>query len=76
MFEGENGHFARPEGKLRAREWTRAARVVHGLTQQDNNSVGEVCSFDRANLQLADDDFMAVTGTYVVEHNTHSDITW
>lgn len=63
MLDGENGHLARPEGKRRAREWTRAAGVVHGLADIDGSTVGKVCSFDLVNVHVADDGLVTVTGT-------------
>lgn len=67
MLEGESGHLTRPEGALRAREWTRAAEVVHNLSSSAGEaasapSPGEICSWDGIFVHHADNDILLVSG--------------
>lgn len=61
MLEGEDGHLGRPEGAERAREWSRAAAVVHELTSP-SLSPGDICAWDSVSLHHADDDVILVSG--------------
>lgn len=70
MLDGEDGHLARPEGALRAREWTRAATVVHGLSSSAL-SPGDVCSWDSVSVFHPDADILLVSGTCLSEHNNN-----
>lgn len=62
MLDGESGHLARPGGRLRAREWSRAAEVLHGLAALHGTSVGEVCEWDRLNMRPMGDSVITITG--------------
>ncbi|CAM9424824.1 unnamed protein product, partial [Sphacelaria rigidula] len=56
-------HNARPEGALRAREWTRAADVVHQLSFKEGPTPGEICSWnDISILRYYHGDGLIVTG--------------
>lgn len=62
MLDGEDGHLAKSERAQRAREWTRAATVVHGLSSSAL-SPGSVCSWDSVSLHHPDADILLVSGT-------------
>lgn len=55
-------HQARPEGSLRAREWTRAAKVVHQLSSAEGPGPGDICSWGDLVVHHADDDHIMLTG--------------
>lgn len=57
-----DGHQARPEGSLRAREWTRAAHMVHQLSSTEGPGPGDICSWGDLTVYHADDDTLIVTG--------------
>lgn len=60
MAEGE--HLATPEGALRAREWTRAATVLHELSAAGHTTVGDVCSWDSLEFHHVAKDILLVSG--------------
>lgn len=62
MSDGADGHLARPGGAVRAREWTRAADVVHELSSSGGPTPGEVCSWDELVVYHTDDDLLTVKG--------------
>lgn len=62
MLDGEGGHLARPGGKLRAREWSRAAELLHGLAALHGTSVGEVCAWDRLIMRPMGESVVTITG--------------
>lgn len=55
-------HQARPEGSLRAREWRRAAHVVHQLSSTEGPGSGDICSWGDLDIHHADDGHILVTG--------------
>lgn len=64
MLESEDGHLARPDRELRAREWRRAATVVHGLSDSANGvTPGDVCSWGALSIHHADNGFLLVSGS-------------
>lgn len=60
MSEGE--HLSIPEGALRAREWSRAAKVVHELGERGGPSPGDVCSWDSVSALQPADDVLILSG--------------
>lgn len=57
-----DSHQARPEGSLRAREWIRAAHVVHQLSSIEGPSPGDICSWGNLLVHHVDDDHVVITG--------------
>lgn len=55
-------HKTRPEGALRADEWTRAADVVHRLSFTEGRSPGEICSWHSLAFHHNSDDHFMLTG--------------
>lgn len=55
-------HQTQPEGSLRAREWTRAAHVVHQLSSAKRVSPGDICSWDDLIFHHPSDDHLILTG--------------
>ncbi len=60
MAEGE--HLASPGGASRAQDWSKAATVVHTLSEASNTSPGDICSWNRIHLHHAGDDVLLVSG--------------
>ena len=63
MSEGQ--HLAVPEGGLRGREWSRAATVVHELSDAAEATPGDICSWDNVDVHHAGDDVLLVSGTSI-----------
>ena len=49
-------------GAYLAREWSRAASVVHGLASDRQRPVGSVCGYNRIKLIQVDNDLILVEG--------------
>lgn len=76
MLDGTAGHLTRAGGALRAREWTRAAQLVHSYSNgyQDgrgeggesegevSSSPGDICGWDSVRFVHAGDDLLLVSG--------------
>ena len=62
MSGGE--HLARPEGALRGREWSRAATVVHELSEAAGTTPGDVCSWGGLSAHHAANDVLLVSGAF------------
>ena len=60
MAEGE--HLATPEGAVRGQDWSRAAAVVHGLSEAASTSPGDICSWTSVRVHHAGDDLLLVSG--------------
>ena len=60
MAEGE--HLATPEGAARGQGWSRAAAVVHGLSEEARTSPGDICSWTSVRVHHAGDDLLLVSG--------------
>ena len=60
MAEGE--HLATPEGAARGQDWSRAAAVVHGLSEAASTSPGDICSWTSVRVHHAGDDLLLVSG--------------
>lgn len=63
--DGDHDDVSRshPGGALRAREWTRAAGVVHGLSDSGGgHSPGDICSWGDLNVRYAGSDTVYITG--------------
>ena len=58
-------HHVTEGGARRAQEWTRAADVVHELSEAVGTSPSDICSWDSASLYQAGDDVMVVSGIIV-----------
>lgn len=59
LSEGDRG----PVGAMRAREWTRAADVIHGLSAVEGGpTAGDVCGWEGISIHHSDDDILLVTG--------------
>lgn len=60
----DGDHLSRPAGTVRAREWKRAAWVVHGLSNADGEGLtpGDVCSWDGLSVHYAGSDTLFITG--------------
>lgn len=71
LLDGENGHQAHPAGALRAREWGRAAGVLHALSADGGTTPGDVCSWGGIQMHHSWDDVLHVTGTNVLVCNPH-----
>ena len=59
------GHAAHPASALRAREWRRAADVVHELSTDGGLAPADVCSWGDLKVHHAGSDILLVTGTAV-----------
>ena len=64
MLGGE--HLAAPEGDLRRRDWSRAATVVHELSEAADTTPGDICSWDSVAIHHAANDILLVSGTFVL----------
>ncbi len=64
MAEGE--HLASPGGASRAQDWSKAAAVVHELSEAARISPGNVCSWDSVISHHAGDDLLIMSGMYHV----------
>lgn len=63
MLEGDNGHLSRRKGTMLAREWTKAADVVHKLSSAAGGPTpGEICLWDGLVMRNTDDDVLVITG--------------
>lgn len=62
LGEGSD-HLARPAGAVRAREWTRAADVVHELSTSDGPTPGDICSWGDLNFHHPGGDVLVIKGT-------------
>ncbi|CAB1107200.1 unnamed protein product [Ectocarpus sp. CCAP 1310/34] len=60
MAGGE--HLSSHGGAVRARDWSKAASVVHELSEAAGTSPGDICSWDEVALIQAGDDSLLVTG--------------
>ncbi|CAM9635784.1 unnamed protein product [Ectocarpus sp. 4 AP-2014] len=60
MAGGE--HLSSEGGAIRARDWSKAASVVHELSEAAGTSPGDICSWDEVALLQAGDDSLMVTG--------------
>ncbi|CAN0335611.1 unnamed protein product, partial [Ectocarpus fasciculatus] len=60
MVGGE--HLSAPGGATRARDWSKAASVVHDLSEASGSSPGDICSWDEVALLYAGDDSLMVAG--------------
>lgn len=59
----EDVSTSHPGGVVRTREWTRAAGVVHGLSDAgDGHSPGDICSWGDLNVRYAGSDMVYITG--------------
>lgn len=63
-------HEASPEGALRAREWTRAADVVHQLSSKDGPSPAQICSWHGIGIHHISDDHVIITGMILQDNDT------
>eukprot|EP00903_Cladosiphon_okamuranus_P006848 g6670.t1 len=60
MAEGE--HLATPEGAALGQDWSKAAAVVHGLSEAASTSPGDICSWNSVRVLPAGDDLLLVSG--------------
>ncbi|CBN77322.1 peptidase S8 and S53 [Ectocarpus siliculosus] len=60
MAGGE--HLSSQGGAIRARDWSKAASVVHELSEAAGTSPGDICLWDEVALLQAGDDSLLVTG--------------
>lgn len=60
MSEGD--HMTVPEGALRGREWSRAATVVHALSEAAGTTPGDICSWGGLVVHHAANDVLLVSG--------------
>eukprot|EP00752_Nemacystus_decipiens_P004360 g3984.t1 len=58
----EREHLATPEGAARARDWSKAAVVVHGLSEAAGTSPADICSWDSVRVHHAGNDLLLVSG--------------
>ena len=66
MAEGE--HLATPEGAVRGQDWSKAAAVVHGLSEAASTSPGDICSWNTVRVLHAGDDLLLVGQRLMVAH--------
>lgn len=69
MLQGDNKeHLEHAAGALRAREWTRAADVVHKLAvaegKEGSLAPGDICSWDGLRVHHAENDILMITGVF------------
>lgn len=55
-------HLSSPGGATRGREWSRAAAVVHGLSDAGNTLPADICSWDTVVFHQAAADVLLVAG--------------
>lgn len=55
-------HLGGGGGALRGREWSRAATVVHGLSESGETSPGDICSWGDLEVHHAANDVLLVSG--------------
>ena len=58
-------HLATDEGAFCAREWTRAAQVVHDLSSAVGTGPGDICSWQSISIHQAGDDVLLLSGTEI-----------
>ena len=63
LEDGVESLEGRPASTLRAREWRRAADVVHELSADAGPTPGDVCSWDGVSVSHVGSDVLLVTGT-------------
>ncbi|CAM9790716.1 unnamed protein product, partial [Ectocarpus fasciculatus] len=60
MAAGE--HLSSPAGAVRANDWSKAASVVHELSEAAGTSPGDICSWNRISVHHPGDDSLLVSG--------------
>lgn len=65
IVEGEHEHLSTPGGAVRRRNWTKAAAVVHELSNAAGTSPADICSWDSITAHHAGDDLLLVSGVCV-----------
>ncbi|CAM9132446.1 unnamed protein product, partial [Laminaria digitata] len=63
-------HLATPEGALRQREWSMAAKLVHKLSVSGRTTPGDICSWDSISVHHAASDLLLVSG---LDHLLHQE---
>lgn len=56
-------HLDAEEGSLLWQEWTRAAELVHELSESKGHTPGNACGWDLVRIHHAGDDTLIITGT-------------
>lgn len=59
---------AEPGAAMRIRNWSRAATVVHELSESGRTSPGDICSWDTVAARHAGDDLLLVSGVLCSQH--------
>ena len=62
IAEGE--HLATPQGAARGKDWSKAAAVVHGLSELARTFPGDICSWKSVRVLHAGDDLLLVSGRF------------
>ncbi len=70
MAEGD--HLAAASGASRAQDWSKAATVVHKLSESAEISPGDVCSWNSVVLHHAGDDLLIMSGGCIFGCSTSS----
>ncbi|CBN77323.1 Peptidase S8 and S53, subtilisin, kexin, sedolisin [Ectocarpus siliculosus] len=61
-MDGAGEHLSSPAGAVRARDWRKAASVVHELSEAASTGPGDICSWNRIFVHHAGDDSLLVSG--------------
>lgn len=62
----EDEHLTTLGGNVRGHEWSKAATLVHELSNSGKTSPGDICSWDSVSVHHAADDVLLVTGVWYV----------
>ncbi|CAN0198353.1 unnamed protein product [Ectocarpus sp. 6 AP-2014] len=61
-MDGAGEHLSSPAGAVRARDWRKAASVVHELSEAAGTGPGDICSWNGIFVHHAGDDSLLVSG--------------